>query len=296
MKNIFSIIYISAFLLGFTGCYTNIIDEYGNTSDDSYILDSFEGLDITGTIILNEGTTPSKDMTIETICETTTSNNNSFTIKSLSCKHPQLVIVRNNLGNIILMARDCYTQGKNVKIDAQSTAIALITLHPLFAPITIKNYPDLVNLILRSEYYPKLYEEVQNSIQKGQDIFDTNNNIPLNMAMQNVLRDLCSEDNFYTQYLRSVSLGNNGLIDYYPFAISTNGNNIIIQNTPFTPSYEYAVCTEKDNEPWKEGLISSKSDYGIMDILSATRQDIKLGSPTNIELYPDGKYCFFLAG
>ena len=138
---------ISFILLHFVlfSCNTNVIDETAMSDDKT------ELMTISGTISpsLKENF---DDCVVTTISGTSNILNNQFAIKSSINKCVQTFFV-NDGNNVYLIGRTAINDKSEVTIDESTTAIALVTMHPLFSPVEIRDYKELEFLIRSSSKY-----------------------------------------------------------------------------------------------------------------------------------------------
>ena len=76
--------------------------------------------------------------------------------ETLSTRQTQTFFVNDESDNVIMMSRRQGNNQTNVTINSISTAIAMVTLHPLFAPLKGEEYDELVRMIENSRYFPAI--------------------------------------------------------------------------------------------------------------------------------------------
>ncbi|MDR1500283.1 MAG: hypothetical protein LBI58_04815 [Tannerellaceae bacterium] len=233
-------------------------------------------------------------LSVETISGQGALDGSDFEAPSLSCDKPQLIAVGNG-DDIILMARDFYSAGKEVTVDVRSTTIALVTFHPLFAPIGKDGYSELVNLVTGAEHYRELYDEVAISIADRRDIFDVSNSALL-VALSNVFEDLCSEqdDSDALRMTRAAATKAGLDINSYPLLVEASGNVLSISNTKLSPSY-YGGIYDSQGDLLSKLVIPSRSDYGGMDLFLKTYENVHLGEPVRYTFTQTGNRNFRLS-
>ncbi|MDR2627456.1 MAG: hypothetical protein LBC40_05435 [Dysgonamonadaceae bacterium] len=284
-----------AVLLVFNTCSKH--DETEDEPDpDSVVIDA---IDVTGRIELEENSNDIGNLFLETLYEQVSLESANFSTTALSCDYPQLMLVQNFEEDIILMSRDFYSAEKPVKVDAQSTTIALVTLHPLLAPITKEDYSELVGLVTATKSYPELYDEVRKSIENRQNIFDMTNT-SLMAALNNLFGELCpdesSEVSDVEELLRSAVTTRSGLdINAYPLSVTAGANDVTIRNTDLTPSY-YGTVLNKSTGQLTDLAIPANDDYPGLDLLQRHYGDqFQLGTPIKYAFINEGNYQFSLS-
>lgn len=266
-------------------CHENIIDETSTENIEGKI----ENIIVRGNV-----DSDIKDLSVQTILETTLISQKDFEISSVSSEMPQLFYVDDINGNTILMARGYYNSNQVVDINSQTTTIALVTLHPLFAPITGNDFTELVSLITGSSCYQDLYEEVDKSIRNGQNIFDTSN-MELLLALSNLFEDICNHRGTNTRgHISNWEQLN--IQNPYPFLIEINDNVMSITNIALSPRYDGVVShpsigTQQLTVPTREGYggweLIKQAAYGWS---SGAFGDLANGEPVNFEFTVNGQY------
>ena len=186
-------------------------------------------------------------------------------------------------------------------IDVESSAIALATLHPLFAPINGSDYDDLVLRIKSSPCYYPYYQEVENAIKANKDLFDDSNEA-LIYSLEELYNDVLSKidlNAFLNASAISLSRGTtrapyeSPFINPRYFYADITGNTLSLQCRGLTPSYYGIVRSGKTGEV-KDFAVTSRSDYGGMDIFKPYDQ-MNLGDKCKFVFTTEGEYQFSLS-
>ena len=82
-----------------------------------------------------------------------------------------------------------------ISIDVETSAIALATLHPLFAPLKGDDYNTIVSKIENSPKYLAFYQEVEKIIKDNNDLFDKSNEALIN-SLEELYDDILSDIDF----------------------------------------------------------------------------------------------------
>lgn len=241
-----------------------------------------------------------ENFTIETLLSTTTTTTNSFSIQSIQDNVlPQLITISNENGNTIMMARDFYANNQEYEINANSTALALITLHPLFALVEKNDFDELIEMIQRSSQYPALVAEVEKSINDKKDIFDIGNT-ELLIAASNLMESIC-EQGATNEMLSRATITNweqLNIKDPYPFLMEIENNILSITNTALSPAYDGTVShpiegTQKINIPTREAYggweLINQAIYGWS---SGEWGNLGNGEPVKFRFTSEGEYEF----
>lgn len=207
---------------------------------------------------------------------------------------PQLMLLVNKNDEILMLSREVYDKNKTNVISAESSAVSMVTLHPLFAPVQSEYYDNLKVFIKASPYYSAFEEEVRLAIGGGRSLFDTSNT-ELMMAFSNVINDLFREENIENgDFLpfTKVSGGQTNIkgIDAGPFKVRLDGLVLGISNYALTPYYEGNIYCPDNNSIRMD--IPANDDYGVADLV--TGRDFKYGNPVkfNFSGKTEGDYIF----
>lgn len=250
-----------------------------------------ESVEISGKVSISEG------FKVISLVDEQEINNESFTTRvPKSGQHPQLAFVTNDEGAVLLMSRNFYKKSGN-EINVQSTALALVASHPVFAPVEMSDYVELESMVTSSPAFSSLCEEVQKSVEAGRDIFDTSNTA-LIQKLSAVLDDLCTPVVGVENHLwkKNVPQETSDYFSTNPFKVTPGMDCIEIRNTRLSPPYEYIVRRKgKDNiwEEYEKGVLPTRDSYGFTDIFKPLGE-IHLADPVTIQFPIDGEYDFYL--
>lgn len=210
---------------------------------------------------------------------------NNFSIQTLSNNLPQLLYIEGENEEIIMMSRG-YFANHSVQVNAQSTALALVTMHPLLVSRTEEEFYKIVEIVEKSSFFQPFLLEVEKCIEAKKDVLNTNNT-ELLVALNNLLENLVSTPQVQAVLTKANVTG----INSDPFVIDTNGNTVTIRNKGLVPTYECQVYYG-GREKWNK-MIETRSSYGFLDGFTHTMGDINLGEPINFLLYEEGEYYFY---
>lgn len=282
------------FLLALLPFFLACSNDDNNSVPEENVNEQQEMISITGRISLEGTSLSDEEYVINTFFDDTKATDGNFDMVSYSNGLPQLVYVTDASDNIIMMARDCFTKDESVLIDEESTAIALITMYPLFANIDNSNYHEIISIIKGTSAYEPYFDEVKQSIYAGDDIFDVNNE-ELLVAMNNVIEEICqnidNNENSTQQQALFTRASTIGGITSDPFDITTSGNSVIIANQGLVPTYECQVYHGARLIETK--LIEARSSYGFLDLFQRTVGNAHLGEPVEFSLTNEGEYFFY---
>lgn len=191
--------------------------------------------------------------------------------------------------------------GGKIAIGVESSAIALATLHPLFAPINGSDYDIIVGKIKGSSKYMAFYQEVENVIKANRDLFDDSNEALIN-SLDELYDDVLSDIDFDAyQNTSAMSLSRGATRAAYEspaisptyFYADITGNKLTLQCRGLTPSY-YGTVTSTLTGEVRNYAITSRSDYGGMDMFKPYNQ-FNLGDKCSFTFTTEGEHQFSLS-
>lgn len=252
------------------------------------IIPDIESVEITGKVDIEQ----TEGLKIISLIDEQAISNGAFTASiPQSEQHPQLAFVTNEQNAVLLISREFYGQSSN-EINIQSTALALVASHPVFAPVEKEDYTELKSMITASPAFSVLCGEIQKSIETNRDLFDINNTA-LVQALNTVLDELCTPVIGVENHLWKQSASQ--IMSEYPFQVTQGTDYIEIRNTRLAPPYEYIVRRKgKDNiwEEYERGILPTRDSYGYTDIFKSVGE-IHLADPITIQFPIDGEYDFY---
>ena len=202
------------------------------------------------------------------------------------------MLVTDENENFILLGRDTYSSDDNILINAESSAIALVSLHPLLAPIGSNDYDKLVQLIINTPSFTKLLAEVENSIKERKDLFDTQN-IPLLIALNNVYEELGNENTNIELLSRSYAITRASVnVDTYPLYLETHDNVLSIRNTGLAPTYYGTIKNASGIVLDNNFVVHTRNNYGGMDMFTRTVGNMNFVDPSYWRFTMQGDYHF----
>lgn len=289
----FIIVALVATMCILAACHENTNDD---TNDDNI---RNELVTISGKISIPISNITWDDCSIMSIDSESQITNGTFDVNAYTNDKVQTFIVQNN-GDIYLLGRTPITNNRSVELNIKSTAIAMVTLHPLFSPVEKSDYTSLVNIIEGSPKYQVFYDEVEKTVTNKRSLYDESNE-ELLIAFSNLMEELCGEapsDGDYDEALDDINTRSKTTINtravYQHSQINPTyidaqiTNNILSLSTVWvTPSYYGTVS--QPNGTIVNKVIPSRSDFGIMDLAfnRTTR-----GEPMKYNFSYEGNYRF----
>lgn len=290
---IFIITAIIAAMGALVACHENIINETDGTVENKLVT-------VGGTLNLPlEDTSLYNDCNILSIDGVANIDDGKFEIGAYFNDKVQTFIVENN-NEVYLMSRTPIINGQSIDLSIQSTAIAMVTMHPLFSPVGREDYATLTNLIIESPKYQEFYDEVAKSISNKRHLYDESNEDML-IAFSNLMEELCGEtedngnyddsldeiENVGTRSINTRAVYQHSQINPTYIDAQINGNTLSLRTVWVTPSY-YGTVSQPNGQVVNR-VIPSRSDFGIMDLAfnRTTR-----GEPMEYNFSDEGSYRF----
>lgn len=290
---IFIITAIIVVMGALVACHENIINETDGTVENKLVT-------VGGTLNLPlEDTSLYNDCNILSIDGVANIDDGKFEIGAYFNDKVQTFIVENN-NEVYLMSRTPIINGQSIDLSIQSTAIAMVTMHPLFSPVGREDYATLTNLIIESPKYQEFYDEVAKSISNKRHLYDESNEDML-IAFSNLMEELCGEtedngnyddsldeiENVGTRSINTRAVYQHSQINPTYIDAQINGNTLSLRTVWVTPSY-YGTVSQPNGQVVNR-VIPSRSDFGIMDLAfnRTTR-----GEPMEYNFSDEGSYRF----
>lgn len=281
-KLAFVILFIMSVLCS---CNTNIIDDTSNNTVFSNIK------------VLVEGDYIGK--TLSTSADEVIIGNEISDIRSNVNQSVQTFVI-NDGENVFLMARTPISGNSQVKIDVNSTALALVTMYPLFSSIDALGYKEIVNTIESSDKFPALCNEVSKVVSQNKNIYDVNNE-DLLKAFSNLIEDLCTdvEEVVYGDTLVVIENQNiaatratyeSSRLDPTYIDADISGNKLTLRTVGLTPTYFGTVTYAGGGST--NLAIKSRADFGGLDLFTKTVGNWRYGDPMTYTFNEMGEYYF----
>ena len=226
--------------------------------------------------------------------------NGAFATNTYVNDNVQTFVVADESDNVYLLSRTPVVGENELTIDAHTTTMALVTMHPLFSGTKAEEYNDIVNFVTSSSKFDALHAEVEKSIAEKRDIFDLTNE-GLLIALSDLMEDLTSEvdveEDDYAGGLDDIVNASTRAIyndpKVYPFYADITGNILTLRNTGLTPSYYGSVMEPDGSEtPFS---VSARDDYGFFLDLWLNRDAYFYGEKCQYRFSKQGEYYFNLS-
>lgn len=225
---------------------------------------------------------------VETMYDKVALNGENFAVEVADCNIPQFIAVTDAETNIYMLYRGWVSDGNSIVIDDSSTALALVTMHPVLGPIVDpEEHSQLMDIIENNSHFIELRQSVASAIAAHRPVSDTTN-----MEVMDALYGFFEE---LTELagLDSINNGRGDVSDYlgsYPMRVITEDNTVTMRVTVLSPSY-YGTVTDENGH--SENIrVLTRADYGFMDAFTHTYENMDWADPTNYTIRNSGNYSF----
>lgn len=206
--------------------------------------------------------------TVLTILDAQNVDGNSFSAKTIpSSALPQPLLVCDASGDVVMMSREPYAEGDQAKVDARSTALAVATMFPLFAPVSGSyEFKSMKTMLLGAQKWNAFEGEVGKLIRAKKPIWDEHNTGMVN-ALNDLFDEVCVEKSVYPLTRAEQPTQVSGATNERPFKMEISGHKVHFYNYALTPMYEGKLYHVLDmDDPVGSLNIPSGASYGLTDI------------------------------
>lgn len=281
--------YFFSFLLSFVffliSCSKDEVTENENTLEESEIPEEFKDSYLDTTIQVDGVNAAEfyKGCYVNSVLDETPISSGAMKLQSNINKKVQTYFLTDGGDKIYQMTRVSDTKkNKKIEFTAKNTALAFISLHPLFAHVDSTAYDILEETILQSSSFSKVQSEVNKIIKQKIDLINPNNTVLFD-AFESLLDELIGN---YKLETTSRALTNETM--YHPFWLNSSGNRLELQMYGLYPNY-YGTATH-DGIITDLAVESLDDDIGILRYIGAN-----LGN-SNSYLGPIERYYFSKEG
>lgn len=254
-------------------------DDSNNNGNDSPIETNLMDGSIEGIMDFN-------GLSIETMYDEFALNGKNFAVEIADSDIPQFIAVTDADTNCYMLYRGRLDKNVPVVIDANSTALALVTMHPVLGPIVdADEYSQLLGIIQSNSHFDALKQGVASAIAAKRPVSDTTN--------REIMDALYG---FFEELTALAGLDSNGrpdisdFLESYPMQVVTNQNTLTMRVNGLSPSY-YGTITTAHGQT-ENVRVLSRADYGGMDLFTHTVENAHWGEATNYEFRTPGVYNF----
>ena len=113
----------------------------------------------------------------------------SSQLNVMEIDNPQLLLVADENDHIRMLYRNVIHEGQSIEINSHTSALAMVTSHPLVAMVGDSDFVTMTSIIEHLQSFPAFESMVNARISSGGDLFDTNSTQML-QGFQAVLEEL----------------------------------------------------------------------------------------------------------
>lgn len=204
---------------------------------------------------------------------------------------PQLSAVVDKSGKVLLLNRSI--PGSTTTYNAHTTALACVTMHPLFAPVKGKsNFEKLVKEIEQNTWFKRLEDHVAANIANGNHPLDTSD-AQIVRILEQIINGMCEDLDEVYQVYNTRAASKITMPKAGPFDVQMNGNTAIIMSSRITPMYKGRVLNSK-SEVIDEFDVPSGADYGLTNLWwdGETELFVKTDYKFDFDEVDNGEYRF----
>ena len=211
---------------------------------------------------IDAGQVSTSGLTVISMSGETDLSGNTFDIDVPQEADLNLLLVTNEAGDPIMLYRE--RSGQTVAINSQTTAMALVTMYPLFASANLDDYEQLETYVKQQESFNSLVIEVERSISQKRSVYDTTN-AALFESLTQVLDDVVQamSEGSKAAGSKNVIFGQN----CDPLEVSNDWLDVLtFREVGLWPSY-FGTATTPSGKT-KELSVFTRDDFGIMDLIT----------------------------
>lgn len=205
-----------------------------------------------------------------------------------------LFFLKNSKGKVVMMARDLDESGKNLVINSETTALALITMHPFFAMLPENEFSEMSDLIKSQASFSTLKASIESVISSDGYLL-SEDNTEIASALEDVFNELQKilDDNQAESEANSKAFsGPQGIyVDCDPIDIKAHGNRLDMRVLGLAPTYNGCMY-DNDGVAVHEFEIPTRADYGFLDLFTKTQSNWKYGETVTTQFPGDGEFRF----
>lgn len=203
---------------------------------------------------------------------------------------PQVSMVVSKSGKTLLINRQI--AGTNTKLDANSTALAYVTMHPIFATVKGKaNFDKLIKEVKNAPSFNKLESAVAKYVNEGEEPLRKDHEDVVE-ALTEVVNSLCNGvDPGMATRAAIINLPDAG--DFLEVAVK--GQQLKLNSKGLTPKYNGKILNNK-NDVVKEFSVDAGEDYGITEFWYKSWSEFAIRSSYGVDMssFANGEYRFDL--
>ncbi|MBR1644192.1 MAG: hypothetical protein IJ684_02325 [Bacteroidales bacterium] len=223
---------------------------------------------------VNAGNLNTSGFKVESLLESTELGNGKFTVQAFSCEYPQYLSVKNENGEPVMLFRERLSNKREIEINARTTAIAVLTFHPVLGTVYGDDYDELVSIITSTEHFNVFLSAVEQSVADNRYIYDTTNTRLINAA-KDVFTELLGDTtrlyydgSYSTAYAKAKSTSPlTELYGCWPIDVRAEGNKLKFRVPGCCPSYWCKVYDENAEYTGENFVVPTRENYGALNVI-----------------------------
>lgn len=206
-------------------------------------------------------------------------------------EYPQVIWVTDENDQTLLLSRGVFTKDMQIHVNEETTALALLTMAPVFTGVTKKDYPDLVASVKDAPSYAQYVAKVKEVIAAKKNIFDPANTEVLTVAQTVIDEVLAAASTARTRSGSPIEGFDNSIVE--PLKVSTSGSTVYVSVRSMYPSYEGRVYWGGSREDATlNKLVNTTASLGWLENIQMGVGLSVYGSETDFKLKEQGEYRF----
>ena len=165
----------------FTGCTKDLLQSDNQSGEDIAMVSVNCSVDM--------GLNGRSDVSVMSFGDGCSLDAESVQLNVLDIDRPQMIVVADADDHILMLYRGVLHEGQTVELNSHTSALAMITAHPLVSMVGDSDYASIIRIIENLQSFTELETLVASRISSGADLFDTLNTQLLN-AVKLVMDEL----------------------------------------------------------------------------------------------------------
>ena len=221
---------------------------------------------------------------IQSMIDYNTLNENVFYVEILKNELPQNIFLTDKDGNVRLMYQGYISD--NIEINAETTALALITMTPILTCSSSEDFTTTLESIKGTTSFYKLVREVQNVVNSEIDIY-SEDNTELYQCIADVFSELLGKSQSRVVHIGKDIKG----VEAKHLSVKTDNTQVVIRNTGLKPPYEYSIHYK--NKIIENGILKAPPMHGFISLLSGEIGTNHYGPSVGFIPPFQGEYYFY---
>lgn len=216
---------------------------------------------VTGTVDMPGGL--QDDLMIMSIYDVCDLESDDFEINVFNSHQAQTLVVMNQDSLPLMLYRNTVKENRGVVIDASSTALALLTLHPFFGGVSGPEFDTVADLINAAPHFEEFKRMVTNRIEQSIPLVDSTDFELLDM-LDTVFLEVIGDPSGWGIWNSRSDV--EPYINHEPIVVTCAGNVLYMKLPWLYPSY-YGEMTDGDGNWIRDVAVKTREDFGVLDLI-----------------------------